>query len=45
MAMFEEAGRAFSGKPKAESKPTSSEVDELKAELAALKAKVDKLGR
>jgi polyhydroxyalkanoate synthesis repressor PhaR len=44
MAMFEEAGRAFSGKPKADAKPMSSEVDELKAELAALKAKVDKLG-
>ena len=43
MAMFEEAGRAFSGK-KAEAKPGGSEVDELKAELAALKAKVDKLG-
>jgi polyhydroxyalkanoate synthesis repressor PhaR len=47
MAMLEEAGRAFSGKPKAEAKPTptGSEVDQLKAELAALKAKVDKLGR
>ena len=45
MAMFEDASRAFSGKPKAEAKPSTSEVDELKAELAALKAKVDKLGR
>src|SRR5689334_8879054 len=44
MAMFEDASRAFSGKPKTEAKPTNSEVDELKAELAALKAKVDKLG-
>ena len=47
MAMFEDASRAFSGKgkPKAEAKPSSSEVDQLKAELAALQAKVDKLSR
>ena len=45
MAMFEDASRAFSGKGKTESKPSGSEVDELKAELAALQAKVDKLGR
>ena len=45
MAMFEEAGRAFSGKSKAEARPSNSEVDELKAELAALQAKVDKLSR
>ena len=45
MAMFEDAAQAFSGKPKAEAKPSSSEVDELKAELAALQAKVDKLSR
>ena len=44
MAMFEEAGRAFSGKAKTEPMQSGSEVDELKAELAALKAKVDKLG-
>jgi polyhydroxyalkanoate synthesis repressor PhaR len=44
MAMFEGAAHAFTGK-KAEGKPGGSEVDELKAELAALKAKVDKLGR
>lgn len=44
MAMFEDASRAFSGKAKPDAKPTNSEVDELKAELAALKAKVDKLG-
>src|SRR5947209_4647809 len=42
MAMFEDASRAFSGK-KTETKPSGSEVDELKAELAALKAKVDRL--
>jgi polyhydroxyalkanoate synthesis repressor PhaR len=44
MAMFEDAAQAFTGK-KAGSKLQSNEVDELKAELAALKAKVDKLGR
>ena len=53
MAMFEDAAQAFTGqKPnarKAEDKPSSSpkatDVDELKAELAALQAKVDKLSR
>jgi polyhydroxyalkanoate synthesis repressor PhaR len=45
MAMFEEAGRAFAGKPKGEAKPGNSDMDELKAELAALQAKVDKLSR
>lgn len=45
MAMFEDASRAFSGKPKPEGKASSSEVEELKAELAALQAKVDKLTR
>jgi len=44
MAMFEEASRTFTGK-KTEAKPSISEVDELKAELAALKAKVDRLSR
>src|SRR3954466_14873647 len=39
MAMLEEGSRTFTGK-KTEAKPSSSEVDELKAELAALKAKV-----
>ena len=51
MAMFEEAGRAFTAPAKA--KPadkagkadTASEVDKLRAELAALQAKVDKLGK
>ena len=46
MAMFEEAGRAFtapaSAKPAQSDK--ASEVDKLRAELAALQAKVDKLG-
>ena len=45
MAMFEDASRAFTGKAKKDEKPTSSEVEELKAELAALQAKVDKLSR
>jgi len=44
MAMFEDAA-ALSGKPKSEAKPTGSDVDELKAELAALQAKVDRLTR
>jgi polyhydroxyalkanoate synthesis repressor PhaR len=45
MAMFEDAAQAFTGKPKSDSKPSSSDVDQLKAELAALQAKVDKLSR
>jgi polyhydroxyalkanoate synthesis repressor PhaR len=49
MAMFEDASRAFTGKTKPESKPetkpSGSDVDELKAELAALQAKVDRLSR
>jgi polyhydroxyalkanoate synthesis repressor PhaR len=46
MAMFEDASRAFTGKGKAETKPGgNSDVDQLKAELAALQARVDKLSR
>jgi len=46
MAMFEDAAQAFTGKAKAEAhKPSTSEVDQLKAELAALQAKVDRLSR
>jgi polyhydroxyalkanoate synthesis repressor PhaR len=45
MAMFEDAAQAFRGKSKPDSKASSSEVEELKAELAALQAKVDKLSR
>jgi polyhydroxyalkanoate synthesis repressor PhaR len=46
MAMFEDASRAFSGKQKAEAKPASdTDVEQLKAELAALQAKVDRLKR
>ena len=46
MAMFEDAAQAFTGKRKEEAaKPSGSDVDELKAELAALQAKVDRLSR
>lgn len=45
MAMFEDASRAFTGKAKGEAKQDSSDVDQLRAELAALQAKVDKLKR
>lgn len=45
MAMFEDASRAFAGKSKSDSHASSSEVEELKAELAALQAKVDRLTR
>jgi polyhydroxyalkanoate synthesis repressor PhaR len=51
MAMFEEAAQAFVPKSKAESaakeQPAkgNSEVDQLRAELASLQAKIDKLAR
>ena len=45
MAMFEDAAQAFSGKRKPADKPTSSEVEQLRAELAELQAKVDRLSR
>jgi len=47
MAIFEDASRAFTGKGKGkpEANPSNSDVDQLKAELAALQAKVDKLSR
>ena len=47
MAMFEEAGRAFTGGPQkaAAQNDKASEVEKLRAELAALQEKVDKLGR
>ena len=50
MEMFEGASRAFgAGKDKAAANPSkpkpASDVDELRAELAALQAKVDKLSR
>ena len=43
MSILGGAAQAFTGKPP-DAKPSDSEVDALKAELAALKAKVDKLG-
>jgi polyhydroxyalkanoate synthesis regulator protein len=45
MAMFEDASRAFTAKGKPEPKPSNSDVEQLKAELAALQAKVDRLSR
>jgi polyhydroxyalkanoate synthesis repressor PhaR len=46
MSVFEDASRAFGVKPKGESKSaSSSDMDQLKAELAALQAKVDRLSR
>ena len=47
MAIFEDASRAFGvkGRGKGENGASSSDVDQLKAELAALQAKVDKLSR
>jgi polyhydroxyalkanoate synthesis repressor PhaR len=46
MAMFEDAAQAFTGKPKANAaQATNSDVEQLKAELAALQAKVDRLNR
>src|SRR3954452_2457295 len=44
MAMFEDASRVFTGKNKSENKPenkpSGSDVDQIRAELAALQAKV-----
>ena len=47
MAMFEDASRAFTGKVKgeAENGGRDRDVDQLRAELAALQAKIDRLGR
>ncbi len=45
MAMFEDAAQVFTGKTKADSKSKDSDVEQLKAELDALRAKVDKLSR
>jgi polyhydroxyalkanoate synthesis repressor PhaR len=45
MAMFGDASRVFTGKTKTDAGPSSSEVEQLRAELAALQAKVDKLSR
>src|SRR5215204_4859509 len=48
MAMFEEAAQAMTGKQSKPAQPVDGSADEiakLKAELAALQAKVDKLGQ
>ena len=48
MAMFEDAAQAFTGKTKTPPQSAASgdgEVEQLKAELDALRAKVDKLSR
>jgi len=46
MAMFEEAAQALAGKPVPSDKAASAgDMDSLRAELAALQAKVEKLGR
>lgn len=46
MAMFEEAAQSLAGKKaKSESDGSGDELAKLKAELAALQAKVDKLGK
>jgi polyhydroxyalkanoate synthesis repressor PhaR len=45
MAIFEDASRAFAGKKPEAHKASHSEVDQLKAELAELQAKVDRLSR
>ena len=44
MALFEDAAKAFSGK-EAPPKSPNNEVDALRAELEALRAKVDRLNR
>ena len=43
MAMFEDASRAFT--PGTESPPQESELEQLRAELAALQEKVERLGK
>ena len=46
MAMFEDAAQALARKPAArEENEPKDEMESLRAELAALKAKVDKMGR
>ena len=45
LAMFEDAAQAFTRQKAGEAKAAPSDVDQLKAELAALQAKVDKLSR
>ena len=43
MTMFEDAGRAFSGGSKAPAAASEKELEELRAELAKLQEKVDRL--
>jgi polyhydroxyalkanoate synthesis repressor PhaR len=45
MTMLEEAAQVFAGHKKAQASPVDNDMDQLKAELAALQAKVDKLSR
>lgn len=46
IAMFEEAGRALTGSARAKAaEDSASDIEKLRAELAALQAKVDKLAR
>jgi polyhydroxyalkanoate synthesis repressor PhaR len=45
MAMFEDAAQALTGKKSETKQPSTSEVEQLRAELAALQAKVDRLNR
>jgi polyhydroxyalkanoate synthesis repressor PhaR len=47
MAMFEDASRAFTGKAKTDEPKAApgGDVDQLRAELAALQAKIDRLGK
>jgi polyhydroxyalkanoate synthesis repressor PhaR len=45
MALFEDASRTLTGKKPSAASAGNSEMDQLKAELAALQAKVDKLSR
>ena len=45
MAIFEDAAQALTGKAKPDRKSKDNDVEQLKAELDALRAKVDKLSR
>ena len=45
LAMFEEAGKAFAAAAPKRAAEQQSDVEALRAELAALQAKVDKLGK
>lgn len=43
MSMFEDASRAFTGSPQKAAEASESELEELRAELAKLQEKVDRL--